>query len=65
MLKEWRDKFQVIRHNNGDTSSRNGKNPWFEKYNKMTIEEQQKFQYWMLLVGLMIYVWHFSIEEKE
>lgn len=64
MLKEWRDKFQVIRHNANDTSSRKDENKWFKIYGEMSIEEQQKFQYSMLLIGLMIYVWHFSIKEK-
>ena len=64
ILKEWRDKFQVIRHNADDTSSRKDKNMWFKIYNEMSIEEQQKFQNWMLIMALMIYVWHFSIEEK-
>ena len=64
MLKVWRDKFQVIRHNANDTSSRKDENKWFKIYDEMSIEEQQKFQNWMLIVALMIYVWHFSIKEK-
>lgn len=63
MLKEWRDKTQVIRHIAGDISSRKDKNMWFEKYDKMSIEERQKFQNWVLIVALMIYVWHFSIKQ--
>ena len=65
MLKEWRDKTQVIRHIAGDTSSRKDKNMWFEEYNKMSTEERQKFQNWVLIVALMIYVWHFSIKENK
>lgn len=65
ILKEWRDKFQVIRHNADDTSSRKDENKWFKIYNEMSIEGQRKFQNWMLIMALMIYVWHFSIEENE
>ena len=64
MLKKWRDKTQVIRHMQGDTTSRRDVNIWFKEYDKMPLCDKQKFQYWILIVALMIYVWHFSIREK-